>query len=209
MTKFVYKADNALGNESMGTVLARTVADARQILREKGLVSTYLEDSKTYKMKRRRRRKRQRMLIVAGVILIAAAGTTSAWMNFRPEKAVAPEVAGLKTSGVIVSNGGTVVAESKEGEDLALRIIDSWNTYAPGLVSGIELKKSIMAMYITPKATRLTGDDLQSLATNSVKALHREFKASGVTMLLIEDNVTVMELYYNPFSKKTKIQDYR
>jgi hypothetical protein len=209
MTKFVYKADNAWGNESMGTVLARTAADARQILREKGLISTYLEDSKTYKEKRRKRKKRQKILITVGVVLVSTAGAASTWMNLRPDKEVAPVVADMKESGVIRSSGGTVVAGNKEEEAFAHRIVEAWNSYSLGLVTGIELRKNIMALYVTPKATRLEGSDLQSLSTTSIKALQREFKASAVTMLLIQDDTTVMELYYNSITKKTKIQDHR
>jgi hypothetical protein len=209
MIKWVYKADNAYGIESTGTVAAHTLADARLALRDKGLVSTYLEDSRVYKKKRRARRRRQRLLIRTGAVLILGAVALAGWMHLQSQRPVAPQVSAMLDSGVLQGSGGTVVANTKEAEKFAHFVVQSWDQYTPGLVNGIELRKNIMTLHITSKAVRLKGNELQSLSTTTVKALQREFEAPVVTMLLVQDDLTMMELYYNAYTKKTKVQDYR
>ena len=53
MTKYVYKADNAYGDERRGIIAAPSESDARRMLRENGLVSTFLEEATVYKRDRK------------------------------------------------------------------------------------------------------------------------------------------------------------
>lgn len=209
MTKYVYKADNAYGDEKKGLIEAPTVSDARRMLRENGLVSTYLEDAKTYKKKRHARKRRQQLIVRTGGVLIVAALAASGWIAREGARETAPSVAGMIETGVLRGNAGTIVADTKKAKVFARQIIDAWSSFAPRLISGIEVRDNLMTLYVSSTATGIEPNDLEVLATNSVRALQREFDATGATMLIIEDDLTIMELNYNPYTRSMKIQDYR
>ncbi len=209
MIKYVYKADNAYGDERAGTVVAPSESDARRLLREKGLVSTFLEDIRVYKQKRHRRRRRRRILIRSGAGLIGVAILVSVWMAVAGNRETAPTVKALQEGGVLRGHAGTIVADTPALRTFARRIINAWNGFAPGLIMGIEVQKNLMTLYVNGTISGIGDDDLEVLATNSLRALQREFKASGTTMLIIEDDLTIMELYYSPFTRSMKIRDHR
>ena len=209
MPKFVYKADTAYGDEKKGIVEAHTISDARRLLRENGLISTYLEDAKLYKKRRRAHKRRQKMIVRIGVVLIIGALVLSAWIAREAERETAPMVSGLQDSGVLRGNAGTIVADTQKAENFAHRIIQAWNSFAPRLITGIEVRNNLMTLYVSGTAVGIDANDLEVLATNTLTALQREFNSTGATMLIIEDDVTIMELYYNPYTRSMKIQDYR
>ena len=209
MIKYVYKADNMYGDERTGTIIAPSESDARRLLREKGLVSTFLEDIKVYKHKRRVRKRRRRLIIRTGAGLISIAIVASVWMARAGNRDAAPDVSALVDSGVLRGHAGTIVADSPELQSFAHRIVEAWNSFTPGLITGIEVQKNLMSLYVSSSVKNIGDDDMEVLATNSLRALQREFKASGVTMLIIEDELTIMELYYSPFTRSMKIRDHR
>ena len=209
MIKYVYKADNAYGDERRGIIAAPSVSDARRLLREKGLVSTFLEDAVTYKRKRRVRKRRQKIILWTGAILIVGALAASVSMTIMSNRETAPDVAVLQQSGVLRGNAGNIVADSDETKDFAYRIIEAWNSFAPRIITGIEVRRNLMILYVSGTKTGIDANDLEVLATNSLRSLQREFDAIGVTMLIIEDDLTIMELKFNPYSGTMKIHDYR
>lgn len=209
MIKYVYKADNAYGDERRGIIAAPSVSDARRLLREKGLVSTFLEDAVTYKRKRRVRKRRQKVILWTGAILIVGALAASVSMTIMSNREIAPDVAVLQQSGVLRGNAGNIVADSDETKIFAYRIIEAWNSFAPRIITGIEVRRNLMILYVSGTKTGIDANDLEVLATNSLRSLQREFDAIGVTMLIIEDDLTIMELKFNPYSGTMKIHDYR
>ncbi|MFP6584335.1 MAG: hypothetical protein VCD00_17500 [Candidatus Hydrogenedentota bacterium] len=209
MIKYVYKADNAYGEQRSGTIAAHTIGDARRILRENGLVSTFLEDAKEYRHKRRKKKRRHQMLIRIGVGLVVIAMFGSRWMVDLAGQDSGADASSLKSSGVLTGNAGTIIAETEQAEAFAHRLIDAWNNFAPRLITGVEVRENLLTLYVSNTASDIQEGDLEALASQSIRALQREFDSSGATMLVIEDDVMIMELYYNPFTKKTRVQDYR
>lgn len=209
MIKYVYKADNAYGERRAGTVAAHTIQDARRILRENGLVSTFLADAKEYRHRRRKKKRRQQWLIRGGVALVVIAMFGSRWMVDSAGRATGADASSLKSSGVLEGNAGTIIAETEETEAFAHRLINAWNNFAPRLITGIEVRENLLTLYVSNTASAVEEGDLEALASQSIRALQREFDSSGATMLVIEDDVMIMELYYNPFTKDTRVQDYR
>jgi len=110
---------------------------------------------------------------------------------------------------VLRGHAGTIVADSPELQSFAHRIVEAWNSFTPGLITGIEVRKNLMSLYVSSSVKDIGDDDMEVLATNSLRSLQREFKASGVSMLIIEDELTIMELYYSPFTRSMKIRDHR
>lgn len=209
MTKYVYKADNAYGDERRGIIAAPSEPDARRMLRENGLVSTFLEEATVYKRKRKARKRRQKIILWTGAVLIIGALAASASMTIMAKRETAPDVAVLQESGVLRGNAGNIFADSDETKEFAYRIINAWNSFAPRIITGIEVRPNLMTLYVSGTAKGIDPNDLEVLATNSLRSLQREFDSIGVTMLIIENDITIMELKYNPYSGTMRIHDYR
>ena len=206
MITYIYKAYDQLGNKKAGKVAVHTILDARRILRERHLNPYFLEDFKVVKQNIRRRRKRRRIIVAVGAVLIAAALVLSGIMVGYAGRERAPD---YSKTGVLKGGSGNLVADTDQGRAFARNIYQAWQSFAPGVINGIEVRKHLMTIYVGRAVRRMSESDLEVLATNSIRALQREFKSNGGTLLIIEDDLTIMEVRYNSFTKSTNIIRYK
>ena len=209
MTTYVYKAYDPAGHKKAGTVVVESVFDARRILRDKGLKIYFLEDLKSVKQQVRRKKRRRRTLYISGSILIALALVTSGVMVGYAGREQALGLEAYQEVGAVRGHAGTVYAKTDAEMAFAQNIYDAWSSFTPGVITGIEVQRSVMTVYVSRKISQVSDNDVEALVTSSVRALQREFGASGTTLLLVKDDVTLMEVRYSPYTRSTNIKDFR
>ena len=209
MATFVYKAYDQLGNKKAGKIAVPSEMDARRELRDHGLSAYFLEDIRAVRKALHKRKKRRKILAIAGVILIAAAMFMSGFMVRYSGRERDLSLEDYQTAGAVTGGSGTLVADSDQGKQFARQMYEAWHSFAPGVLTGIEVRKHFMTLYVARKVSRLPDEDLEYLATQSVSALQRQYDTAGATLLIIQDDVPIMEIRYNGFTKSTKITHYK
>lgn len=208
MSTFYYKAYDQLGNKKAGTIGVQSIMDARRELRERGLSAYFLEDLRIVKQVLRRRRKRKKVLLIGGAIVVGAALLFSGLMIGYAGREQDLSVEDYQNAGVLRGGSGNLVASTDQGEAFARRIFDAWQSLAPGVINGIEVRKGFMTLYVSRKVRQVNEDHLEALVTDTARALTREFKSPGANVLVISEDVPMLEVTYNGFSKSTKIKSY-
>ena len=209
MATFVYKAYDQLGNKKAGKIAVPSEMDARRELRDHGLSAYFLQDLHAFKRRLKKRKKRQRVLAIGGVIAIAAAMLLSGLMVGYAGREQALTVEDYQAAGVAMGGSGNFVVDTDQGARFARKIYEAWHSFAPGVVNGIEVHKHFMALYVSRKVSSIDDDDLELLATSTVRAVQREYDSAGATLLNNQDDVPIMENKYNRFTKSTKNTHYK
>ena len=209
MATFVYKAYDQLGNKKAGKIAVPSELDARRELRDHGLSAYFLEDLRAVKKALRKRKKRRQILAVVGVILISAAMLLSGLMVGYAGRERALTMEDYQSAGVVTGGSGNLVAATDKDKRFARRIYEAWQSFAPGVLTGIEVRKHVMTLYVGRRVSEISDEDLEYLATQSVRAVQREYDSAGATLLIIQDDVPIMEVRYNGFTKSTKITQYK
>lgn len=208
MTTYLYKAYDRRGHRKTGTIRVYSAKEAHLQLRTKGLKAYFLEDLAEVKRELRHRNRVRKAILISGAILVAGALLVSGLVVGYASKAPPPDVQAYKEAGILKGGSGNVVADSPEAKRFARDIFDAWQQLAPGIVNGVEVHRGYMTLYVTRAVRQMPGDDLELLATNTVKALQRQSKSFGVTLLVVEGNLTILEAQYNGLSKDTRITRY-
>jgi hypothetical protein len=208
MATYVYKAYDSEGRKKTGTLNVFSPQEVYLALRERGLKVYFVEDLAKIKRVVHRRQRVRKTVIWSGAAAIAVALAVSAGMVGYAGRAKPLTMSDYEQSGLITSGSGNFVADSKEGEQLARDIFEAWNSFAPQVMIGIEVRKGMMAIHVTRAVRDLAADDLDHLATNSVRALHRRLGFPGATLLILEDDVTIMEVRYNGATNSTHVTNY-
>ena len=209
MTTFVYKAYDQLGNKKAGTLAVASMLDARRELRERGLSAYLIEDLRAFKKALRKRKKRRQILAIVGVVSISLAMLGSGLMVGYAGRDRALTVEEYEAAGVVKGGSGNVVADTQQGRDFASDIYNAWQSFAPGAILGIEVRRGFMTIYVGKKISLIGDEDLEVLATNSARASQRQFGSSGSNVLIIRDDVPILEVRYNGITKSTKITSYK
>jgi hypothetical protein len=202
---FIYKAYDSAGRKKSGTLHGFSAQDANLTLRERGLKVYFIAD--LHKLKEAVRHKRQvRKTIIYGgaaLVVIALVGSGAAVSLAGRVKPLG--ASDYRKAGLITSGSGNIVADSEEGKQLASDIYDAWNSFAPRVLTGIEIRNGVMTLHVTRAASRLVPDDFEYLAVNSVRALHRQTDAPGATLVVLQDDMTILEVRYNGLTNSTHI----
>ena len=209
MATFVYKAYDQLGNKKAGKIAVPSELDARRELRDHGLSAYFLEDLRAVKKVLHKRRKRRQILAVVGVVLIAAAMLVSGLMVGYAGRERDLTVEDYETAGVVTGGSGNLIAGTDQDKQFARRMHEAWQSFAPGVLTGIEVRKRFMTLYVDRAVSKIPDEDLEYLATTSVRAVQRQYDSAGATLLIIQDDVPIMEVKYNEFTNSTKITRYK
>lgn len=206
---FYYRAYNQAGQKISGTIKEFDLRAANVVLRDSGLRPYFLHDYRELKLVLRQRRKRRKRLLIGGAVAIALALVASGAMVGFAGRERAPNMQDLSATGFGEGLPGLIVADTKEERDFAKRIQELWEAFIPGLVEGVELKKLFMTLYVSRDVRKVDDTDLEVLATNTAKALQREFRLSGCTLWIVHNDETIMEVKYNTYAKSTTVKSYR
>lgn len=209
MATFVYKAYDQLGNKKAGKIAVPSESDARRELRDHGLSAYFLEDLRIVRKALQKRKKRRQILAIVGVFLIAAAMLLSGLMVGYAGRERGLSLENYQTAGAVTGGSGTLVADTDQGKKFARTMYEAWQSFAPGVLTGIEVRKHFLTLYVARNVSEIPEEDLEYLATQSVRALQREYDSAGATLLVILDDVPIMEIRYNGFTKSTKITQYK
>lgn len=208
MATYFYKAYDSAGHKRAGTLRVPTLPLARARLRERGLQTYFLEDLKVVRAETKRRRRRHQIILACGGVLIAGALVLSGLIVGYAARERPTDVAQYQKAGVLDGAAGMVVAKGPDERAFAREMYEAWNSFAPGVMNGIEVTKHLMTIYVSPKIKDMDRRTLETLATNSTRALQRRFNGVGVTLLIVQDNSTVMEISYNSYTRSTKVKSY-
>lgn len=108
----------------------------------------------------------------------------------------------------MAGGSGNLLADTDEGKQFARKIYEAWQSFAPDVITGIEVRKYFLTLYVDRKVSTIAANDLEFLATQSVRAAQREYDSAGATLLIIQDDVPIMEVRYNGFTRSTRITKY-
>jgi len=208
---FFYKAYNETGQKRTGVIEAPHREDADAELRKSGLCPYFLHDyHKLKEIAHRKQRKRQQMILTGGAAASVLAIAFSVLGVRYAGRERAPRIDDYRRSGIIEGNPGVIQANTKEQREFALGIQDVWENFCPEVVRGIEVSNVLMTVWVTRDVRNLSDNELDLLASNAVRALHRRFGASGCTLLVIEGtDRTILEVSYNAITKSTRLKSYR
>ena len=182
-------------------------ADAE--LQRKGLRPYFLNDVESVKKALRQRRKRRRIITIVGGVAVAASFFLSGVMVRYAGRERAPDIQQYRRTGLIQEGPSLIVADSKEEREFAQQIYSTWEGFYPGTVTGLDVKKLLITVYVTNKVYDLSENELELLASNTARALQRRFSTSGCTLLVVETEITILEVTYTSLTKSTRVKSYR
>jgi len=208
---FFYKAYNETGQKRTGIIEAPYREDADAELRKSGLCPYFLHDyHKLKEIVRRKQRKRRHMILIGGAAATVLTVAFSVSVVRYAARERAPRIDDYKRSGIIEGNPGVIQANTKEQREFALGIQDVWESFCPKVVRGIEVSNVLMTVWVTGEVRNLSDNELDVLASNAVRALHRRFGASACTLLVVKGtDRTILEVNYNAITKSTRLKSYR
>lgn len=208
MTTFYYKAYDSTGHKRVGTIKEYNVREAQLFLRGRGLKAYFLEDVKIVRKVIRKRRLRHRIIVIGGATAIALALVGSGVLVGYAGREAAPDAGQYREAGILKGDSGAVVAITPEAREFARKIYDVWQSFAPGVITGIEARKRFMTIYVNNDIRSMSSQDLEVLASRTCQALQRHFKSAGATLLIFHDDLPIMEVKYNGLTKTTKVKTY-
>ena len=121
----------------------------------------------------------------------------------------APTIEDYKRTGRVTGRQGGIVAKTEEEHEFALEMYRVWESFCPRTVIGLEVTKLLMTVYVTRNVRRLSENDLEFLASNTVRALQRRFGRSGCTLVVFEGDTPILEVSYNTITRSTRVKTYR
>ncbi len=210
MPFFYYRAYDEAGQKRAGIIEARDRWAADAELRRTGLRPHFLQDYRQIKkVLREKQKKRQRLLVIGGAVAVILSALFSALIVRYAGRERAPAIEQYKRAGLVAGRPGIITAKTKEEREFAQEVLAIWQSFCPGAVSGLEVGKLLMTVYVTREIRALPASDLEVLASHTVRALHRRFGASGCTLLVVEGDATILEVSYNSITRSTRVKSYR
>ena len=209
MKCFYFRAYDEAGRKRSGTMEAhdRQAADAE--LRKNGLRPYFVNDYEAVKKAARAQRKRHRIIVAAGAGATVFALILSGWIVEYAGRERAPNIVEYRETGLVEDSSGTIVAKTKEERDFALEIYNSWEGFYPGMITGLEVRKVLMTIYVTRRIRDLPDSELEMMASNTARALQRRFRTSGCTLLIVEGTEAAIEVYYTALPESMRVKSYR
>jgi len=210
MPFFYYKAFDEAGQKRAGIIEARDRWAADAELKRTGLRPYFLHDyQQLKKVLQQKQKKRQRLIVVVGAVAVVLSAVSSGLIVRYAGRERAPQIESYRRTGLVAGSPGIIVAKTREEREFAQEILGVWQSFCPGAVSGIEVGKLLMTVYVTRKIRALPESDLEVLASHTIRALHRRFRASGCTLLVVEGDRTILEVSYNAITRSTRVKSYR
>ena len=211
MRSFFYKAYNEAGRKRTGVIEAPHREDADAELRKSGLRPYFLHDyHKLKEILRRKQRKRRQIIVVSGVVATVLAVVFSIVVVRYAGRDRSPLIDDYVRTGIVQGNPGVIQAGTKEQRKFALDLSGVWENFCPGVIKGIEVTNVLMTIWVTKHVRNLSDNELELLASNAVRALHRQFGSNACTLLVVEGtDRTIFEVSFNALNKATRIKSYR
>lgn len=204
-----FRAYDETGGKRSGTMEATDVRAAATELREGGLRPYFLHDYHALKEKLRRKKKRRRIIAISGSVAVALSLLFSGLIVGYAGRERAPDIGEYEQMGLVEGAPGVVVARTKEERLFGLDIYEVWQRFSNKSVTGLEVSKFLMTVYVNKGIRHLSDKELESLAESTVRASQRHFRSSGCTLLVVENGGTILEIQYNGFTKSTTLKSYR
>jgi len=206
---FYFRAYDQTGHKRTGAIEAPNVRAADAELRKSGLRPYFLNEYEAVRKALREKRKRERLLILGGSLAIALSLVLSGQLVRYAGRERAPDVEDYKRAGILDESSGVIVAKTKEEREFALEIYKIWDGFYPDLITGVDVKRLFMTVYVSRQVYDLSDNELELLATNTTRALQRRFETSGATLLIVEGDNTVMEVNYASARQSLRVRSYR
>jgi hypothetical protein len=206
---FYFRAYDQTGHKRTGAIEAPNVRAADAELRKSGLRPYFLNEYEAVRKALREKRKRERLLILGGSLAIALSLVLSGQLVRYAGRERAPDVEDYKRAGILDESSGVIVAKTKEEREFALEIYKIWDGFYPDLITGVDVKRLFMTVYVSRQVYDLSENELELLATNTTRALQRRFETSGATLLIVEGDNTVMEVNYASARQSLRVRSYR
>jgi hypothetical protein len=206
---FYYRAFDEAGGKKTGTIQASDQRAADAELRRGGLRPYFLNDVESVKKALRARRRRRRIIAISGGAAVALAFFLGGAMVRYAGRERPPDVQQYRQAGLIREGPNIIVADTKEEREFAQEMHDTWEGFYPGIVTGLDVKKLLMTVYVTNKVYDLAGSEVELLASNTARALQRRFNTNGCTLLVVEGETTILEVAYTALTKSTRVKSYR
>jgi len=206
---FYYKAFDEAGHKLTGTIEAANREAAHAELRKTGLRPYAVHDYFKLKKALHKKKKRQQLITIGGTAAIVLSLVFSSLVVRYAGRERAPDIEDYKRAGLVDGNPGLIDAKDPEEREFGLFVFEVWQGFCPGAVTGIEVSKILMTVYVSRDIRDLADNDLEVLATNTARALQRQFDTSGCTLLVVEGDRTIVEVNHNAFSGSTRVKFYR
>jgi len=207
---FYYKAYDDTGGKRSGIIEAACREDVDAELRRNGLTPYFLHDyHKLKEMLRHKEQKRRKLIALFGTAATIMAMAFSVSIVRYASRERAPRIEDYRRTGIVSGSPGLIVAKTKEQRQFAIDMLNVWQSFCPAIVRGIEVSNVLMTIYLTSNVSQLSRQELEILSSNTVRALQRQFRASGCTLLVIEDDKTILEISYNSVTKSTHVRSFR
>jgi hypothetical protein len=207
---FYYKAYDEAGNKRTGIIEATHHHAADVELRKGGLRPYFVHDyQQLKKVLRQRQKKRQRSIAAVGTAAVILSAVLSGLIVRYAGRERAPRIEDYRRTGLVEGSPGLIVAKTKAEREFALEILDVWESFAPDSVRGVEVGKLLMWVHVTRKIRSLPHNDLEVLASQTVRALQREFGATVCTLHVMEGDAAILEVRYNAITRSTRVKSYR
>jgi len=206
---FYFKAYDETGRKMTGTIEAEDRQAANAELRESGLRVYRLHDYHKLRKALQKRKKRQRLITITGTAAVVLSLVFSSLMVRYAGRERAPDIDEYRRTGIVAGNPGLIMAKTMEEREFGSYIHGVWQSFCPGAVTGLEVTKLFMSVYVSRSIRDLSDNDLEVLASNTVRALQRRFEASVCTLLVVEGDTTILEVRYNAITSSTRVKFYR
>jgi hypothetical protein len=210
MKIFYYRAYDGAGGKRTGTIEARDRWAADAELKKNGLRPYLLHDYQVLKkVLRQKQKERRRVIAIVGAAAVVVSIVFSIVIVRWAGRERPPDIEDYRRAGLVAGNSGMIGAKTKEERAFGLEIHQAWQSLYPDTVTGVDVSKLLMTVYVTRNVRHLSENELELLASNTVRALQRRFQASGCTVLVVEGDRTILEVHYNVLTRSTRVKSYR
>jgi hypothetical protein len=208
MPTFYYKAYDGTGRKRSGTVHAANSHEAHFALRETGLRPYFVYDY--VKLRREIRHKRRRRALVLGLVGAApvAMGIAALLVAYSGRER-APDIQTYAQTGFVKAAPGLIVAGNDEQRLFGSEVFQRWENFCLGAITGIEVRNTFMIVYVNRVIRTISDQEIETLATNTVRSLQRRFQVTSSSLLVVEDGETILEVEYFAGTRSTRVKWYR
>lgn len=208
MPAYYYKAFDLANHKLSGVLDAPDEHTADLDLRKGGLRPYFLRDTRVIRHAIKKKKRRRRIIVIGGSTAVALSLVASSFVVGYAGREQAPDIAQYKRAGLLTDSPEPIIAKSAEEREFAIEMLKVWKNFIPGTVTSIEVRKIMITIYVSRKINRYSDEDVEMLATQTVKALHRRFSTTGTTLLLVRGNDTILEVRYLPLTHSTYVKSY-
>ncbi|MBI4559650.1 MAG: hypothetical protein HY706_18840 [Candidatus Hydrogenedentes bacterium] len=210
MKAYYYKAYDEVGRKRSGTLEAPDRHAAGQELQRWGLRPYFLHDYHDFrKLLRQREKKRRRNLIIGGAVAALVCLALSAFLVSYAGRDRPPTVQEYSETGILEPISAALVAKTPEERQFGVEMYQIWHSFVPNAVDGVQVSSVLLTIHVNRRIHRLSENDLEVLATNSVRAFQRRFGSAACSLWLFEDEQKILEVDYNGFTKSTRVKAYQ